>query len=356
MDCGESGKSINAGVDVADNKRARIREVGRVLYGVVSSRYRGEPFSLSHLVTRKCNCRCETCLWSDDESSDELSAEEIGRVYAEARDLGVIANALWGGEPLMREDLPEIVRSSKSNGFVTTVITNGYYLKERLEGLSDWVDCFIVSIDEVGERHDRMRGREGIFERAVEGIERAKRYRHIKVMINSVFSKLNRDSVEELVYLAESLGVSIYLCPIETGAAGSHGFEASKRHLGLSDEELDDFCKRVIGLKRKGYKINNSLTYLKTFIGGKKKYKCHAQKAAVTLDANGSVKNCIAVEPFGNVRQTSLKGILKSESVRQARRDSEKCNVCNNPDVIDCSYFWELRPESVWSFVKVCVG
>lgn len=330
----------------------RVWEAGRILYKVLNSRYRAEPFLLSHLVTRRCDCRCETCLWSTGEyGADELSAEEIDHVYREARDLGFAMNAVWGGEPLIREDLPEIVRSSKRNRLVTTVITNGYYLGERLDELSQ-VDCFIVSIDEIGERHDRMRQREGIYERAIKGIERAKRYPDIKVMINSVFSKLNRDAVEDLVRLAAKLDVPIYLCPIETGFVDRYGFAESKQHLGLSPEELEDFCERVMELKRQGYRINNSLTYLKTFIGGKKEYKCHKQKVQVTLDANGDVTNCVG-EPFGNVRKTPLRKILKSESVRKARRDSEKCNVCNNPDVIDCSYVWEFRPDSVWSFVKL---
>jgi len=351
----EIGQKPGIGINVIHNKTARIRQVGSLLCRLLNSRCRAQPFSLSHLVTRRCNCRCETCLWLDEECSDELSAEEIKRVYAQARHLGFIATALWGGEPLIRQDLPEIVRSSKSNGFVTTVITNGYYLAERLDELSDYVDCFIVSIDQLGQKHDRMRRRQNIFQRAIEGIERVKKYPDIKVIINSVLSKLNKDSVEDLVYLADGLGVSIYLCPIETGLTGRPGFEASKKHLGLTCEQLEDFSKKVIALKRKGYKINNSLTYLKTFIGGKKKYRCHTQKVAVTLDANGNVRNCIAAEPFGNVRQTSLTNILKSEDVRKARTQSEKCNACVNPDVIDCSYAWELRLESIWSFVKLCL-
>jgi len=37
-------------------------------------------------------------------------------------------NAIWGGEPLLRQDLSEIARSSGASGLVTTIITNGYYL------------------------------------------------------------------------------------------------------------------------------------------------------------------------------------------------------------------------------------
>ncbi|KPK82063.1 MAG: hypothetical protein AMJ81_10105 [Phycisphaerae bacterium SM23_33] len=197
-----------------------------------------------------------------------------------------------------------------------------------------------------------MRGKEGIFERAIRGIQRAKGCPGIKVMINSVFSKLNLGAVEGLVHLADELGVPIYLCPIETGI-GRAGFAESKEGLGASPQELEEFARTVMGLKRRGFRINNSLTYLRTFIGGKKPFRCHTQKVAVSIDANGDVKNCIAREPFGNVSRTPLREILESERVRQARRQSESCHACNNPDVIDCSYVWELRPESVWSFARV---
>jgi MoaA/NifB/PqqE/SkfB family radical SAM enzyme len=172
-------------------------------------------------------------------------------------------------------------------------------------------------------------------------------------MINSVLSQLNVDSVETLVRLARDLGVSIYLCPIETGLSAGFDAQRSKQHLGLDPVQLEDFALRAISLKRRGSEVNDSITYLRTFVGGKKHYTCHAQKVAVTLDANGDVRNCVSQTPFGNVRRTGLGTILKSDSVRKARKESQRCHVCNNPDVIDCSYIWQFRPESAVNFIRL---
>ena len=215
------------------------------------------------------------------------------------------------------------------------------------------MDCLIVSIDGIGPRHDQIRHKEGLFDKAVRGIERARGGSRTKVIINSVFSRLNVDSVEPLVRLARDLDVSIYLCPIETGVAAAFDFQGSKQHLGLDRAQLEDFASRAISLKRQGFKVNDSITYLRTFLGGKKPYACHAQKVAVTLDANGDVRNCISRTPFGNVRRTGLAAILQSAGVKRARRESQRCHICNNPDVIDCSYIWQFRPESAANFIRL---
>lgn len=331
-----------------------MRHLGRVLVRVLRSRLTGEPFSLSHLVTRRCNCACDTCLWlGQADPTAELSAAEIGRTYREAQSLGFAAVAVWGGEPLLREDLPEILAHAKAAGMMVTVITNGYLLEQRLAELTGLVDCLIVSIDGIGPRHDQLRHKEGLFDKAVRGIEHARRDSRIKVMINSVFSQLNVDSVEPLARLARDLDVSVYLCPIETGLSAGFDAQGSKQHLGLGQAQLEDFALRAISLKRQGFKVNDSITYLRTFFGGKKPYTCHAQKVAVTLDANGDVRNCLSQTPFGNVRRAGLGAILRSGSVTRARKESQQCHICNNPDVIDCSYIWQFRPESVVNFVRL---
>ena len=119
--------------------------------------------------------------------------------------------------------------------------------------------------------------------------------------------------------LAADLGVGLYLCPIETGE-GRPEFNETKPELGLDEQELDGFCRKLWKLKRQGCPINNSRTYLRTFIGGRKSYRCHTQKVSVTLDANGDVRNCLSARPFGNVRMCSLSTILMSDPVKQAKK------------------------------------
>ena len=82
-----------------------------------------------------------------------------------------------GGEPLQREDIPEIIRSVNKDLSTAILFTNGWFLKERINDLKrSGLDSVYVSLDSYQpQQHDMRRGKEGLFNRAVEGIVGAKR-------------------------------------------------------------------------------------------------------------------------------------------------------------------------------------
>ncbi len=328
------------------------RALGRIAWSRLVSR---APLVLSHLVTGRCNCRCATCLWRDP-AADELTTAEIARLYRDAARCGMILNSVWGGEPLLRADLPQIARASKANRLVTIVITNGSLLADRLDELAPWVHCFIVSIDELGDRHDDMRGLPGIFDAACAAIESIRR-RHprIKVMINSVLSRLNPGAGPRLARLARELGVSIYFSPIETTYRTGPENQPPKDPLALPADELSDACEELLALKRRGLPIDNSATYFRTFIGGKKPYTCASPVLCVTVAANGDVYGCFMPGGrFGSVRERPLPEILRLPHVRRMRRPRQ-CSICNNADVIDASHVWNLHPGPLLDYLRLYV-
>src|SRR5512143_3400883 len=96
---------------------------------MVLARARGRPHTLSHLVTGRCNGRCATCLWRDP-SRGELDTEAVRWLYHEAGRAGMAQLVLWGGEPLLRADLPELLDAAREAGLLITVITNGWLVEE----------------------------------------------------------------------------------------------------------------------------------------------------------------------------------------------------------------------------------
>ena len=341
---------------------SRIREAGRTLGRIAWSRFVSRaPLILSHLVTGRCNCRCATCLWRDP-AADELTTDEIARLYCDARRCGVLLNSIWGGEPLLRDDLPAIVRASKANRFQTIVITNASLLSDRLDELAPCVDCFIVSIDaadragRIGSRHDEMRVMPGLFDRACTAIEETRRrYPRIKVIINTVLSTLNRGQARPLVELARDLGASIYLSPIETTYRTGPEDQPPKEPLALPPDELSGVFGELLALKRSGLPINNSPEYLRTFIGGKKPYVCASPVLCVTVGTGGDVYGCFMPGgKFGSVREQSLRDILHQPHVRRMRRPT-RCAICNNADVIDASNVYLLRPGPLLHYVRMYI-
>ncbi|MDE2586154.1 MAG: pyrroloquinoline quinone biosynthesis protein PqqE [Betaproteobacteria bacterium] len=99
----------------------------------------GKPLWLSLELTYRCPLKCTWCnnpLDFEGYGSKELSTEEWKQVLREARDLGALQLGFTGGEPLLREDLEELVAYADQIGFYTNLITSGIGLtEERLVAL-----------------------------------------------------------------------------------------------------------------------------------------------------------------------------------------------------------------------------
>jgi len=80
------------------------------------------PLTLAHMVTFRCNMRCHYCdYWR--RSSEEMSLKEIFQMLEECSELGILSYTATGGEPLLREDLPEIFERASDLGLYTILFT-----------------------------------------------------------------------------------------------------------------------------------------------------------------------------------------------------------------------------------------
>lgn len=94
----------------------------------------GKPLWLSLELTYRCPLKCSWCnnpLDFDDYSEKELSTEEWKQVLRDARTLGALQLGFTGGEPLVRDDLEELVAYADSIGFYTNLITSGIGLTDE---------------------------------------------------------------------------------------------------------------------------------------------------------------------------------------------------------------------------------
>ena len=327
--------------------------IARFIKTLLASRFgRRSPFFLSHLITGRCNCNCPTCLWRDNEA-DELETSVIERLYRGAKDAGFIANSIWGGEPLLRQDLGQLCRSSRENGMMTIVITNGLLLPDRAREIGKEVHCVIVSLDYPESKgHDSFRGMPGLFARAVKGIEILKRMNSPKkIIINCLLHRGNENMMGQMAALARSLGASLWVCPAKEGTSRETG-ETNKEVLASRESE-QQVAIELLGLKEKGYPINNSRAYLQRYLLNMTPYVCRAPFVFVTVTPEGNVTNCFNYDrPYGNVRISPFEEVMKNWDRREAATITKGCWKCNNPDVVDTSFIWELRLEPSLNLLK----
>ncbi|WP_430505621.1 TIGR04347 family pseudo-SAM/SPASM protein [Haloparvum sp. PAK95] len=126
-------------------------------------------------VTKRCNLHCEHCYAAaqSEPAPGELSTAEAKGLIRDFADYGIPVLLFSGGEPTMREDLPELVAYASDRGIRPVLSTNGTLLTaETVEALQAAGLQYVgVSVDGRRERNDAFRGREGAFDAAVEGIE-----------------------------------------------------------------------------------------------------------------------------------------------------------------------------------------
>jgi cyclic pyranopterin phosphate synthase len=159
-------------------------------------------------VTEKCSLRCTYCMPAEGlpaiARDNLLTAAEIARLVGIAsRDLGIRDVRFTGGEPLMRADLADIIRSSAAvaGGASISLTTNGIGLDKRIHDLVEaGLTRLNISLDTVDRDHFTRLTRRDRLPAVLAGIEAAKRAGVTPLKINAV---LMRDTLAGAVPLLE---------------------------------------------------------------------------------------------------------------------------------------------------------
>ncbi|MCX7994251.1 MAG: DUF3463 domain-containing protein [candidate division WOR-3 bacterium] len=296
-----------------------------------------KPFFISHLITGRCNCRCLTCKWRNTMPDGGFTG--IINFYRQARNLGFYATTLWGGEPLLREDILEIVKEIKKLGFKTGLITNGYLLSEKV-AVTDYLDFLIVSIDAPGKKLDEIRGIDGLYQRIIDGIghQRCKR-----IMINTVVSDFSYPECLKTIDLARQYNAVIF-------------FEYPSGKMLISKETARDAFRRILRMKEMGYPVGNSKRYLTSAMSGNFYYSCRAHDISITIDNAGFLKNCITGRVIGNVYKENLAEVLNRSEYQILKNLSRHCHFCTDSGAFESSRTARLKIDAILNSLRLFAG
>lgn len=321
----------------------------RVLRGFLRARLGAPvPVVLCHQLTLRCNLRCPFCPFWRRPAGGELSTEEVRRILEEGARLGCTIYTVWGGEPLLRDDLKECLRHARRCGMRTYVITNGV-LWRRVEEVAPHLDYLSVSIDGTREVYRRLRGAE--LKHALRSV-RVAREHGVKVGINCVVCEANLGELEKLVRLAHRLGAGISFEPV-------HPFEEVPaevwEELGIrSRERYEAAVDRVIALKRQGFRVLNSFTYLEMMKRLKPGFTCAVHSLMLHLDAEGRVVTCFG--GAGSLKERTLAELWRCGEMEEARRRQRECKGCLFSGYAEASLLYALHPEVVLNTLRILRG
>jgi radical SAM family uncharacterized protein len=219
------------------------------------------PLIAGHKLLYSCNLRCKMCPFWRRYDERLLSVEEEVKMFDSLKRAGVLFMGFEGGEPLLRRDISQILMESNKR-FHTSMVTNGWLLKTKIHEVKDYLNFLFVSLDGPPHIHDLIRGIPGSFNRAVEGLKEAKK--HLDVAISHTIMSENLRYVENMVTLAQKLGVGI-------SVQVAYNYTTAEK-LSPTGEGLRTALQKLLELKRRGAPIIESEGYfesvLKSWYGG----------------------------------------------------------------------------------------
>lgn len=302
------------------------------------TRIRKRPLVLSHAINSRCNMKCNFCeYWK--QSGPEMTLQEITGLLDEAKDFGIMIYNAWTVEPLLRKDLPQILQHAGKLGITTFLITNGLLLEKRAGDLKD-LDYLSVSVDGT-DSYEEIRGAD-FKTKILPGIIEAKRYMKNPILMNCVLSGRNLDDIEELIRLAADLDVTIAFEPMYEFP----GIEKSVwKEIGIRDtEKYRRTVDRIIEMKKEGYPVINSYTYLKMIRDMNTDFKCHAGELILNVTADGTIEHCrVQAEALGNVKDGLRKVWERSKEKR--KQIPENCHKCLFFGYVENSLLYDMNLE-----------
>jgi len=157
-------------------------------------------------MTRRCNLKCIHCYSSSRNIryKNELTTDEGEKLISDLAAFRSPVILFSGGEPLMREDLPELVEFAVDQGMRAVISTNGTLLTKKTVNIlkKTGISYVGVSLDGMEKTHDRFRGVEGAFDTTVKGI-RTCLEEGIKVGVRLTMNRKNFSDIPAIFNLIE---------------------------------------------------------------------------------------------------------------------------------------------------------
>lgn len=293
------------------------------------------PLRVSLNITRKCNLRCKGC-FTDSGTPDpnELTTKELFNLIDQMKNAGTFFLAIGGGEPLLRDDLFQVLKYARENFIATSIVTNGLLIDkeiaQKLDALN--LDKITISIDGLEKSHNYVRGK-GTFKKTIDKIKILRKYRHsatleMRVIINS----LNINEYKELIELAESLSLDlIRFTPILLLGRAKENQDLlinQDQYIGFLEDTRNIKSKIELGLpgkdERKWFALPNE-------------FGCHCGKEVCWVTQLGDFYPCIFFGEdciVGNIRDDSFLDLWAKSKNKVELSDNQICNNC--PDFEKC--------------------
>src|SRR5271166_3633343 len=301
------------------------------------------PYTLVAELTYRCPLRCVYCSNPVDfhRSRAELATDEWKRVFSQAAELGVMQLHLSGGEPVLRDDLTELIRLARAHDLYTNLITGGTLLDEDK----------LRRFREAGLDHIQL-SIQGASRESAETIAGVRSHRKklnvagligkigFPLTLNAVIHRMNIAEVPELITLALELGAD----RLELANTQFYAWAAENRRALMPTREQYDRAEEIAREAIAKYRGTLEIAFVQNdYLSGEPK-PCMGGwgRTYMCINPAGEVLPCHAAKvipnlSFESVRDRSLTDIWRdSPGLNAFRGDAwmlEPCRSCERKSI-----------------------
>lgn len=290
-----------------------------------------------------CNSKCAMCNIWEQKQGFEVSPEQLKRVLEDSLYENVTHVGITGGEPTLREDLPDLyeaVIEAIPNIKGLSIITNAIKEKDVINRIEKVIEVcrkhgknfnMMVSLDGYGDMHDTVRGRPGNFITALNVINHF-REQNIPLAIGCTISKVNVWDVEELLFFMKNNNI---YGRFRVAEFIKRLYNDNKADVIRNFDE-DEIYQLLLFFHKLIYEFETNATYITTYksiisllSGGIRTIGCPYQGDGVVLNSRAEVAYCAPKSAIiGNGLEKSSASIYQDNLLERQRIFEEDCDSC----------------------------
>lgn len=287
------------------------------------------PTDASIILTYRCPMKCKMCnIWQNPtDKKEEITADDL-KTLPRLKFIN-----LTGGEPFIREDLPEIVEECYKHTSRIVISTSGWY-EDRVIALAKRFPSIgiRISIEGLSAKNDELRGREGGFDKGLRTLLTLKEMGLKDIGFGCTVSNHNSGDMLSLYKLSCELGMEFATAAFHN----SYYFHKDDNVIFNKDEVTENF-KKLITMQLKEahpkswFRAFFNMGLINYIEGGRRMLPCEAGTTNFFIDPWGEVYPCNGLEEkfwkesMGNIRKASFDEIWHS---RQAQKVRELVRTC----------------------------
>jgi MoaA/NifB/PqqE/SkfB family radical SAM enzyme len=316
------------------------------------------PYMAELDITYQCNCRCQMCQRWQDPRRGELSRGEYEALAGALHQMGSHQISIAGGEPLLREDVFDIIKCFSGRKMSVNLCTNGLWLEKFHDQIcGSGATCVTVSLDGASAAtHDKIRGMPGSYAQIKAGIGRLLTHARRPILrVRMTISNRNAHEIRAFYRQWHQEVDDVLLQPVHhCNHAFYTGLDEAELYLdprviaeqiGATPMENDGYMKRLI----------ESLTACGSF----PHHRCNAGVMMARIDPWGNVYPCLEQHVcVGSLRLQNFRSIWNSDALRQERKrlaDSRTCRCWYNNTALIGYYGGWLEKTQIpllWDLVR----